>query len=287
MPKKFIAACVQNNATPDVDFNIETALRLAKQAAEAGADLICTPEYFSGLRTENGFFHPAAFAEAEHPVLPAFAAAAREWNVWFLLGSLGVRSPDGRIFNRAYVIGSDGGIVARYDKIHMFDVVLDSGPYTESATIAPGDRAVVAPTPWGGLGLSICYDLRFAALYRRLAQNGATVLAAPAAFTKVTGEAHWHILNRARAIEHGCYMVSPCQYGGIEGGGACFGHSLIVDPWGAVLADGGDGEGVVLAEIDPARAAEARGKIPALDHDRPITPEAPLMPETPGAAAAA
>ncbi len=183
MPKTFTAACVQNNATTDVDFNIETALRLAKRAADAGADLICTPEYFSGLRTENGFFHPAAFPEAEHPVLPAFAAAAREWNVWFLLGSLGVRNPDGRISNRSYVIGSDGGIVARYDKIHMFDVVLDSGPYTESATIAPGDGAVVAPTPWGGLGLSICYDLRFAALYRRLAQNGATMLAAPAAFT--------------------------------------------------------------------------------------------------------
>ena len=276
MSKTFTAACVQNNASTDVDFNIETALRLAKRAADAGADLICTPEYFSGLRTENGFFHPAAFPEAEHPVLPAFAAAAREWNVWFLLGSLGVHNPDGRISNRSYVIGSDGGIVARYDKIHMFDVVLDSGPYTESATIAPGDRSVVAPTPWGGLGLSICYDLRFAALYRRLTQNGATLLAAPAAFTKVTGEARWHVLNRARAIEHGCYMISPCQYGGIEGGGACFGHSLIVDPWGAVLADGGDGEGVVLAEIDPAKVAEARAKIPALTHDRPITPEAPV-----------
>ena len=276
MSKKFVAACVQNNATPDVDLNIETVLRLAREAVQAGAGLICTPEYFSGLRTENGLFHPAAFPEAEHPVLPAFAAAARAWKVWFLLGSLGVRNPDGRISNRAYVIDSDGGIVARYDKIHMFDVVLDSGPLTESATIAPGDRSVVAPTPWGGLGLSICYDLRFAPLYRQLAHNGATMLAAPAAFTKVTGEAHWHVLNRARAIEHGCFMISPCQYGEIEGGGACFGHSLIVDPWGAVLADGGDGEGVVLAEIDPAKVVEARAKIPALDHDRPITPEAPL-----------
>ena len=276
MSRKFVAACVQNNATPDVDFNIETTLRLAERAADAGADLICTPEYFSGLRTENGLFHPAAFAEAEHPVLPVFAAAAREWKVWFLLGSLGVLNPDGRISNRAYVVDSEGGIVARYNKIHMFDVVLDSGPLTESATIAPGDRSVVAPTPWGGLGLSICYDLRFAPLYRQLAHNGAIVLAAPAAFTRVTGEAHWHVLNRARAIEHGCYMIAPCQYGEIEGGGACFGHSLIVDPWGAVLADGGDGEGVVLAEIDPAKVAEARAKIPALTHDRPITPEAPV-----------
>ena len=213
MSTKFIAACIQNNATPDVDFNIATTLRLAKEAADAGADLICTPEYFSGLRTENGLFHPAAFAEAEHPVLPAFARAARDWKVWFLLGSLGVLNRDGRISNRSYVIDSDGSIVARYNKIHMFDVVLDSGPLTESATIAPGGRSVVAQTPWGGLGLSICYDLRFAPLYRQLAHNGATVLAAPAAFTKVTGEAHWHVLNRARAIEHGCYMISPCQYG--------------------------------------------------------------------------
>ena len=274
MPDKFVAACVQNNATPDVDFNIATALRLACEAADAGARLICMPEYFSGLRTEGRLFHPAAFAEQDHPALPAFAGAARDWKAWFLLGSLGIRNPDGRISNRAYVIDDAGGIVARYDKIHLFDVELDTGPITESATIAPGDRAVVAPTPWGGLGLSICYDLRFAPLYRRLAQSGATMLAAASAFTRVTGEAHWHVLNRARAIEHGCYMISPCQYGEVAGGGACFGHSLIVDPWGAVLADGGDGEGVALAEIDPAKVAEARRRIPALDHDRPIAPGA-------------
>ena len=276
MSSKFVAACIQNNATPDVDFNIETTLRLARDAAEAGAGLICTPEYFSGLHTRNGLFHPAAFPEAEHPVLPAFARAARDWHVWFLLGSLGVLNPDGRISNRAYVIDSDGRIVARYNKIHLFDAVLDTGPVAESATIEPGDRSVVAQTPWGGLGLSICYDLRFAPLYRQLARNGATMLAAPAAFTKETGEAHWHVLNRARAIEHGCFMIAPCQYGDVEGGGACFGHSLIVDPWGAVLAEGGDGECVILAEVDLAKVDRARGKIPALDHDRPISPATPL-----------
>ena len=276
MSRNFVAACIQNNATPDVDFNVETTLRLAGEAARAGASLICTPEYFSGLRTENGLFLPTAFPETEHPVLPAFARAARDWNVWFLLGSLGVANPDGRISNRAYVIDNDGGIVARYDKIHLFDAVLETGPVTESATIVPGDRPVVARTPWGGLGLSICYDLRFAPLYRQLARNGATMLAAPAAFTKETGEAHWHVLNRARAIEHGCYMISPCQYGDVEGGGACFGHSLIVDPWGAVLADGGDDEGIALAEIDLAKVDRAREKIPALDHDRPISPATSL-----------
>ena len=271
MAEKLIAACVQNNATPDVAENIETSLRLARSAAAEGAKLIATPEYFSGLETENGLFKPAAFVEQDHPVIPAFQKAAMELNVWFLLGSIGVINADGRISNRSYMIDSDGAIIAKYDKIHMFDVELEPGKfYTESATIYPGNDAVVAKTPWGGLGLSICYDLRFAALYRKLAQSGATILAVPAAFTKVTGEAHWHVLNRARAIEHGCFVISPCQIGKIQGGGECFGHSLIVDPWGNILADGGTTEGTAIAEIDMALVSEARRKIPALTHDREI-----------------
>ncbi len=270
MTTVFKAACVQNCATPDVDENIETSLRIARSAASEGASLICTPEYFSGLETKDGLFHPAAFTESEHPVLPAFAQAARELGVWFLLGSLGVTNDDGRISNRSYVIDPQGDIVARYNKIHMFDVNLDGGSYRESATVAPGDEAVVADTPWGGLGLTICYDLRFATLYRTLAHMGATMLATPAAFTKVTGEAHWHVLQRARAIEHGCFVIAPCQYGTIHGGGECFGHSLIVNPWGEVLADAGDGEGYIVAELDMDEVARARGRIPALTHDRKI-----------------
>ncbi len=272
MSTSFKAACVQNCATPDVAHNLEVSLRLLGEAAGAGADLICLPEYFSGLETRDGLFHPAAFPEGAHPVLPAFAAAAREHGVWIHLGSLGVTGPDGRILNRGYVLNSEGGIAARYDKIHLFDVKLGAGgDYRESATIAPGGAAVVAELPWTALGLSICYDLRFAALYRDLAQAGARVLSIPAAFTKQTGQAHWHVLNRARAIETGSFVIAPCQYGTLAGGGECYGHSLIVDPWGEVLADGGEDEGFVIAEIDPAKADSARERIPALRHDRPFT----------------
>jgi predicted amidohydrolase len=169
------------------------------------------------------------------------------------------------------MIAPDGSIAARYDKLHLFDVDLDGAHvYRESATIAPGGEAVLAPCIGGPIGLSICYDLRFAALYRLLAKSGAQMLAIPAAFTKITGEAHWHVLNRARAIENGAYVIAPCQYGMLAGGSECFGHSLIVDPWGKVLADGGDAEGIAVAEIDLAQSALARNRIPSLTHDRPF-----------------
>ena len=268
MANKIKVACVQNCATPDVNENIETSLRLSREAISAGAQLIATPEYFSGLKTEDGKFLPVAFEEGEHPVLPAFSAVAKENGVWFLLGSLGVLNDDGRISNRSFLISPDGEIVARYNKIHMFDINLGDVSYRESATITPGSEAVVAETPLGNIGLSICYDLRFGGLYRTLAKLGADILATPAAFTKVTGEAHWHVLQRARAIENGCFVIAPCQYGKISGGGECFGHSLIVDPWGTVLADGGDGEGIITAEIDLDDVAAARQRIPALSHDR-------------------
>lgn len=272
MSRIFKAACVQNCATADVAHNTAVTLNLTREAAAQGASLIALPEYFSGLEGVDGLLHPAAFPEQDHPVLPAFSEEARKLGVWILLGSLGVKSDDGRIYNRSYLLDASGGIQARYDKIHMFDVNLGEGEiYRESATVAPGSDAVLAQTPWGGLGLSVCYDLRFAPLYRTLAKAGASMLAVPAAFTKVTGEAHWHVLNRARAIEHGCFVIAPCQYGTLSGGSECFGHSLIVDPWGNVLADGGEGPGVIMAEIDPEAVVRARSKIPALEHDRAIT----------------
>ncbi|WP_282606366.1 carbon-nitrogen hydrolase family protein [Pelagibius sp. Alg239-R121] len=271
MSDTYKAACVQNCATADVAQNIAVTLELTREAAAAGASLICLPEYFSGLETIDGLLHPAAFPEGDHPVLPAFSEEAKKLGAWILLGSLGVKSDDGRIFNRSYLLDASGTVTARYDKIHMFDVNLGAGKvYRESATIAPGSEAVIAQTPWGGLGLSICYDLRFAPLYRTLAQAGASMLAVPAAFTKMTGQAHWHILNRARAIEHGCFVIAPCQYGTLVGGGECYGHSLIIDPWGEVLADGGEGPGVVVADIDPQAVSRARGRIPALEHDRMV-----------------
>jgi predicted amidohydrolase len=180
-------------------------------------------------------------------------------------------APDGRIFNRSCLIDRNGRIAARYDKIHLFDVDVEAGKSVrESATIAPGDEAVVAAAEGAVFGLSICYDLRFAQLYRTLAQAGAELLAVPAAFTRLTGQAHWHVLNRARAIENGAFVVAPCQYGTLAGGAECYGHSLIVDPWGRVLADGGEEEGFVIAEIDLAEVAAARRRIPSLRHDRPF-----------------
>jgi predicted amidohydrolase len=269
MSGPFRLACVQNCAVPDVEDNIRISARLTRDAVARGAEIVCLPEYFSGVTLKDGLLHPAAFAEERHPVLRAFADLARDCRRWLLLGSLGVLAGDGRIFNRGYLLDPSGAVAARYDKIHMFDVELTQGaPLRESATIAPGDCAVVADTGLCRIGLTICYDLRFPHLYRRLAQAGADLLAVPAAFTRVTGEAHWHVLNRARAIENGCYVAAPCQYGTLPGGAECFGHSLIVDPWGRVLADGGEEEGVVLSEIDPAEVAKARARIPALTHDR-------------------
>ena len=269
MGAPFKLACVQNCAVAEVERNIEVAGRLTREAIGQGARVVCLPEYFSGVALKGGLLHPAAFAESRHPVLQAFADLAREKRAWLLLGSLGVLAGDGRIFNRGYLLDPTGAVAARYDKIHMFDVELTAGaPLRESATIAPGDCAVLADTGLCRMGLTICYDLRFPHLYRRLAQAGAEVLAVPAAFTKVTGEAHWHVLNRARAIENGCYVASPCQYGTLPGGADCFGHSLIVDPWGRVLADGGDGEGIIVSEIDPMEVVKARARIPALSHDR-------------------
>ncbi|MDH3740884.1 MAG: carbon-nitrogen hydrolase family protein [Hyphomicrobiales bacterium] len=278
MSKTFKAACIQNCATPDVDENIDVCSRLVRQAAGEGATLIATAEYFSGLTTENGRIFPVAFAEADHPVIPAFAELARELGVEILLGSLGVTAPDGRIFNRSYMLSAGGDVTARYAKIHMFDVNLGEDMIIrESATIAPGDEAVLAPAGGTRMGLSVCYDLRFAGLYRALAHGGAEILAIPAAFTRLTGQAHWHVLNRARAIECGAFVIAPCQFGTLAGGAECFGHSLIVDPWGEVLADGGEAEGFAIAEIDLDKVAEARRRIPALTHDRVFTLDAPAQ----------
>jgi predicted amidohydrolase len=274
MSQKFIAACIQNCATPDVEADIAILAKLVDSAAAQGAEFIALPEYCAGLDTKDGMLHPFAVPESAHPVLPAMSALARVYKAWILVGSIGVKSADGRIYNRGYMLSPDGAIAARYDKIHMFDVDLGDGHvYRESAVIMPGQEAVLAPCIGGPIGLSICYDLRFADLYRTLAKAGAQMLAVPAAFTRITGNAHWHILNRARAIENGAYVIAPCQYGTLAGGAECYGHSLIIDPWGRVLADGGEAENVITAEIDLAEVAKTRARIPSLVHDRPFTIE--------------
>lgn len=276
MSEPFIVACVQNSASADMNAGMAEADRLVRAAREDGASLICLPEFFTCLDVTRERMEVGAFEEATHPAFGHYREMARDLEAWLLLGSLAIRDgDDGKIRNRSYLLGADGGVIARYDKIHLFDVDLKGGEsYRESATVRAGERAVVAPTPWGPLGMTVCYDLRFAQLYRALAQAGALFLSVPAAFTKTTGEAHWHVLLRARAIEAGAYVFAPGQYG-VHGHGKTYGHSLVVDPWGRVLADGGTDSGFVTAEVDPTKVAEARSMIPALSHDRPFAgPEA-------------
>jgi predicted amidohydrolase len=273
MATRFKVACVQNCAGPEIEPNLKDTATLCREAAGEGAQLICLPEYFSCLDLKDNMVLGQPFPEESHPALARFRDLADELSVHLLLGSLAVETGEARFANRCYLLGPDGGVLARYDKIHLFDVDLPNGEiYRESGTVRPGGAAVLAPTPWGPLGLSVCYDLRFPMLYRSLAQAGAGMLAVPAAFTKTTGQAHWHVLMRARAIENGAYVFAPSQYGLHAGDRACYGHSLIVDPWGRVLADGGEGPGIISAEVDMAEVGKARGMIASLRHDRPFTP---------------
>ena len=269
MTREVRIGCVQTRPLATFDEAIEEARRLAGDAVAAGAELVCLPEYCGGLKSEGGLFAPPTAPEARHPVLDALRGFASDAGVWMLIGSIAVDGPGDRLINRGYVIDDQGEVRARYDKIFLFDVDLSpTQRYRESAVVAPGGQAVLVDTPWGRLGMTICYDLRFPQLYRSLAQAGAEILAVPAAFTKVTGEAHWHVLNRARAIENGAVVVAPCAVGAVPGGGAAYGHSLIVSPWGEVLADGGDGMGYVVATVDIESVANARRRIPSLEHDR-------------------
>lgn len=264
-------AVVQLNSGNDLSANVRTLERALSDARAAGAQLIATPENTGLLGADTADTLAKAQPEATHPVLALARSFAREHATWILLGSIHVRGDAERCHNRSYLIGADGNVAAYYDKIHMFDARLAHGAYQESATFVPGERAVVAETPWGKLGLTICYDVRFAQLYRRLAQAGATMLAVPAAFTVPTGQAHWHVLLRARAIEHGCYVMAPAQVGLHANGRHTYGHSVIIGPWGDVLADAGDaGPGVVVAELDPQAVTKAREALPSLGHDRPF-----------------
>ena len=285
MKKTFKVACVQNCAERDMAPSVAALRPLVRAAAAAGAELIVLPEMVEMLEPRNDLVLAKAVPEAADPGLAACRALARETGAWILVGSLLLKEKGAdRVVNRSILLDRSGGIVARYDKIHLFDVDLAGGEsYRESTTVRAGDRAVVAPSPWGSIGLSVCYDLRFAYLYRALAQGGASYLAIPAAFTYTTGKAHWHVLVRARAIETGCYVFAPNQCGVHAEDRRTFGHSLIVDPWGAVLAEAGDEPGHVIAEIDPAKVAAARSMVPALGHDRRFAP--PELP-TVGQAAA-
>ncbi len=275
MTDTFKIACVQTNSGPDVAANIAAAVALGRDARDVGADLIAFPETVNVMQADKAALRKKIGPEDGCPALASFRGLARETGAWVLVGSMVVEGvpngPGGKMANRSLLIDGGGEIKSRYDKIHMFDVDLGGNErHRESAGFEPGRKAVVAETPWGGLGMTVCYDLRFPHLYRMLAKLGAKFISVPSAFTRTTGEAHWHVLLRARAIENGCYIFAPAQCGYHDGGRRTFGHSLIVDPWGDVLADGGDDPGYVIAAIDPARVAEARARIPSLTHDRPF-----------------
>jgi deaminated glutathione amidase len=271
--RKIKVACVQLRSTDDVNENIATASNLIRNAAKAGAHFIATPENTTLMAADGGAKLEKTVAEADDKAVPAFAALAEELGIWLLVGSLAIKVSATKTANRSYLFDPKGRVEARYDKIHLFDVNLPSGEtYRESNTVAPGAEAIVVNLPWARLGLSVCYDLRFPQLYRTLAKAGAEILTVPSAFTETTGKAHWHVLLKSRAIENGCFVVAPAQGGTHANGRKTYGHSLIIGPWGDILAEGGIDPGVVAAELDLEEVARARARLPSLHHDRPFRP---------------
>jgi predicted amidohydrolase len=265
----FKAAIIQMRSGLVPTANLEAAVRLIGEAKSAGADYVLTPEMTNIMEVKRERLFATIVTEEADASLATFRELARKLGIFVHVGSLAIKLAPEKAANRSFLIDPKGQIAARYDKIHMFDVDLANGEsYRESRSYRPGEQAVISDLPWGRLGLTICYDLRFPALYRALAERGATMLAIPSAFTQQTGEAHWHVLNRARAIENGCFVFAAAQGGKHENGRETFGHSLIVDPWGRVSAEGGAEPGVVMAEIDMAEVAKARARIPSLQHGR-------------------
>ncbi|HEY7229600.1 MAG TPA: carbon-nitrogen hydrolase family protein [Pseudolabrys sp.] len=265
----FKAAMIQMQSGLQPGANIDGAVRYIGDAKSAGAEYVLTPEMTNILAANREQLFATIVDEESDASLATFREIARKLEIYIHIGSLALKISPDRAANRSLLIDPKGDILARYDKIHMFDVDLADGEsYRESRNYRPGELAVLADLPWGRLGLTVCYDLRFPALYRALAEAGATMLAIPSAFTKQTGEAHWHILIRSRAIENGCFVFAAAQAGRHESGRETFGHSLIVDPWGRIIAEGGTEPGVIMAEVNPAEVANARRRIPSLQHGR-------------------
>ncbi|MBE1237293.1 carbon-nitrogen hydrolase family protein [Phaeovibrio sulfidiphilus] len=283
----FVVGCVQMTSGRSLAANVDTIRLRVREAVSGGAQMVFLPENATLMDRNRDALLESIRREDDHPGVAALRQLARDTGTWIHTGSLAVlpepsdQSETGiapgeppRALNRSLVLDPEGNIRARYDKIHLFDAALSGGEaYRESRTFAPGDSAVLLPTPFGTLGLSICYDLRFPTLYRALTQAGADMLAVPAAFTHTTGTVHWHPLLRARAIENGAWVIAAAQSGHHEDGRRTFGHSLIISPWGEIVADGGEGEGVILASIDPGQVLESRSRIPSLAHDRTFTVE--------------
>ena len=269
---------IQSTASDTPADNLVATLAAIADALAQGAEWVLTPEVTNCVSASRTRQVEVLELEEHDPTLEALQKAAAAHGIWLLIGSLAIKTqdPDGRFANRSYLIDPFGEITARYDKIHMFDVdVSATETYRESEGYRPGDSAVLAQTPWGAVGMTICYDVRFAHLYRRLAQAGATFLTVPSAFSPVTGAAHWHALLRARAIETGCFVIAPAQTGTHPTTRGrvreTYGHSLVVSPWGDVLLDAGDASGVYLCDITPQDAAQARARVPSMINDAPFT----------------
>jgi len=280
-PSTFKVALLQMRSGLEPAANLKAVLAGIDEAKRGGADYVQTPEMTNVLENKRERLLTKIVGDEHDATLATLREVARKLSIYIHIGSLAIKASPEKAANRSFLIDRKGDIVARYDKIHMFDVDLASGEsYRESNTYRPGELAVVADLPWGRLGLTVCYDLRFPALYRALAEAGASFLAIPSAFTKQTGEAHWHVLMRARAIETGCYVLAAAQGGKHESGRETFGHSLVIDPWGKVIAEGGIEPGVIFADIDPAAVAAARAKIPSLHHGRRFELVEPLAEPT-------
>lgn len=265
----FTAAMVQMRTAMLPETSLAQGIALIREAKDKGADYVQTPEVSNIIQQNRKALFELLASEEDDRSLKAYRELARELKIYLHIGSLAVRANPERAANRSFLIAPDGNILASYDKIHMFDIELDGGEsYRESANYQPGETAVISDLPWGRIGLTICYDVRFPALYRALAEAGASFITVPSAFTVRTGEAHWSTLLRARAIENGCFVFAAAQAGKHESGRETYGHSLIVDPWGEILAEGGVEPGVVLAKIDPAKVLAVRKSIPSLQHGR-------------------
>ena len=265
----FRVGLVQLRSSRTPTANVAAAVKLIGEAKAAGADYVQTPEMTNILERKREALFAAIVSEEQDDSLATFRELARTLGLWLHIGSLAIKVSPDKAVNRAFLIDPKGEIAARYDKIHMFDVDLANGEsYRESRSYRPGELAVVGDLPWGRLGISVCYDLRFPALYRALAEAGAIFLAIPSAFTQQTGEAHWHVLMRARAIENGSFVFAAAQGGSHEDGRSTYGHSLVVDPWGRVIAEGGAEPAVVMVDVDPGEVAAARSRIPSLQHGR-------------------
>lgn len=269
MPPDFRVACLQMQTGNDLAANLESVREMTREAAHNGARFVLTPEYTLMMDGSGRVMRERALEHDGGAALADLQSLARELDIWLLVGSLTLRTQDDAIANRSFLISAQGDVVAIYDKIHMFDATLPDGKVIrESSAYRAGTRAAIAQTPWGKIGLSVCYDLRFPQLYRALAKAGAWYLTIPSSFQRATGKVHWHTLIKARAIENGCFVFAPAMCGEHPGNRTTYGHSLIVDPWGETLADGGEAPGIVYADIVPGRVGEVRSMLPCLEHDR-------------------